>query len=214
MRRRPYSVVLFDEIEKAHPDVMHLLLQILEEGKVTDSFGSKVDFRNTIIIMTSNIGAELIKKSNVMGFGVSKRDEQAYDVMKEKILEEAKRILKPEFVNRLDDLIVFHTLGKPELLSIVELETKKVLDRIKIKEINLMLDEKRRNCSSKKVTTPHMVRVRCAALWSGTSRIQWRRKFFAATSNQATSPTSPPKTESSLPRAGGFDEPAASAEIQ
>ncbi len=143
VRRRPYSVVLFDEIEKAHPDVMHLLLQILEEGKVTDSLGRKIDFRNTIIIMTSNIGAELIKKSGVMGFGaVTGKDEQAYDVMKEKILDEAKRVLKPEFVNRLDDLIVFHTLGKPELLQIVDLEIAKVLARIKIKEIDLILDEK------------------------------------------------------------------------
>jgi ATP-dependent Clp protease ATP-binding subunit ClpC len=142
VRRRPYSVVLFDEIEKAHPDVMHLLLQILEEGKVTDSLGRKIDFRNTIIIMTSNIGAELIKKSTTMGFGVSNRDEQAYDVMKDKILDEAKRVLKPEFVNRLDDLIVFHTLGKPELLKIVDLEIKKVTARIKIKEIHIVLDDK------------------------------------------------------------------------
>jgi len=142
VRRRPYSVVLFDEIEKAHPDVMHLLLQILEEGKVTDSLGRKIDFRNTIIIMTSNIGAELIKKSNVMGFGAATRDEQDYDVMKEKILEEAKRVLKPEFVNRLDDLIVFHSLGRPELLQIIDLELRKVTDRIKSKEIQLVLDEK------------------------------------------------------------------------
>jgi ATP-dependent Clp protease ATP-binding subunit ClpC len=143
VRRRPYSVVLFDEIEKAHPDVMHLLLQILEEGKVTDSLGRKIDFRNTIIIMTSNIGAELIKKSSVMGFGaMTAKDEQAYDVMKEKILDEAKRVLKPEFVNRLDDLIVFHTLAKPELLKIVDLEISKVLARIKTKEIDLVLDEK------------------------------------------------------------------------
>src|SRR6186713_366471 len=95
VRRRPYSVVLFDEIEKAHPDVMHLLLQILEEGKVTDSLGRKIDFRNTIIIMTSNIGAELIKKSSVMGFGASAQDHTNYDVMKDKMLEEAKRVLKP-----------------------------------------------------------------------------------------------------------------------
>jgi len=143
VRRRPYSVVLFDEIEKAHPDVMHLLLQILEEGKVTDSLGRKIDFRNTIIIMTSNIGAELIKKSSVVGFGAhSAKDDQAYEVMKEKILEEAKRVLKPEFINRLDDLIVFRTLGKPELLEIIDLEIKKVAKRIKGKEITLALDEK------------------------------------------------------------------------
>ncbi len=142
VRRRPYSVVLFDEIEKAHPDVMHLLLQILEEGKITDSLSRKIDFRNTIIIMTSNIGAELIKKSSVMGFGVSTKDEQAYDVMKDKILDEAKRVLKPEFVNRLDDLIVFHTLGKPELLTIVDLEVKKVVKRIQAKDITIALDEK------------------------------------------------------------------------
>ena len=145
VRRRPYSVVLFDEIEKAHPDVMHLLLQILEEGKITDSLSRKIDFRNTIIIMTSNIGAELIKKSSVMGFGSSGKDEQAYDVMKDKILGEAKRVLKPEFVNRLDDLIVFHTLGKPELLTIVDLEIKKVAARIKNKEITIILDEKAKN---------------------------------------------------------------------
>ena len=141
VRRRPYSVVLFDEIEKAHPDVMHLLLQILEEGKVTDSLGRKIDFRNTIIIMTSNIGAELIKKSSVMGFGASRQDETNYDVMKDKILEEAKRVLKPEFVNRLDDLIVFHALGRPELLQIIDLEIKKVTDRIRLKEITITLDD-------------------------------------------------------------------------
>ena len=99
VRRRPYSVVLFDEIEKAHPDVMNLLLQILEEGKITDSLGRKIDFRNTIIIMTSNVGAELIKRQTSLGFGVS-RDEENYDTMKGKILEEAKRVFKPEFLNR------------------------------------------------------------------------------------------------------------------
>ena len=113
VRRRPYSVVLFDEIEKAHPDVMHLLLQILEEGKVTDSFGRKIDFRNTIIIMTSNVGAELIKQQTTMGFGAP-LEGQDYDAMREKILEEAKRVFKPEFLNRLDDIIVFRTLSKPE----------------------------------------------------------------------------------------------------
>jgi ATP-dependent Clp protease ATP-binding subunit ClpC len=141
VRRRPYSVVLFDEIEKAHPDVMHLLLQILEEGKLTDSLGRKIDFRNTIIILTSNIGAELMKKQGVMGFGASQRDETKYDVMRDKILDEAKKVLKPEFINRLDDLIVFHPLAKPELFRIVDLEISKVVDRIKAKEIAIELEE-------------------------------------------------------------------------
>ncbi|MDD5349933.1 MAG: ATP-dependent Clp protease ATP-binding subunit, partial [Chthoniobacteraceae bacterium] len=121
VRRRPYSVILFDEVEKAHPDVMHLLLQILEEGKVTDSLGRKIDFRNTIIIMTSNVGAELIKKQTTLGFGaVGPAEAAGYEAMWEKILEEAKRIFKPEFINRLDDLIVFHTLSKHDLVKIVD----------------------------------------------------------------------------------------------
>ncbi len=140
VRRRPYSVVLFDEIEKAHPDVMHLLLQILEEGKITDSLGRKIDFRNTIIIMTSNVGAELIKKQTSLGFGAPKLDDN-YDSMRDKILEETKRVFKPEFLNRLDDIIVFHTLTKPDLVRIVDLEMKKVIARIKLKDIHLTLDE-------------------------------------------------------------------------
>ncbi len=140
VRRKPYAVVLFDEIEKAHPDVMHLLLQILEEGKITDSLGRKIDFRNTIIIMTSNVGAELIKKQTTLGFGAPAAGSENYDVMKEKILGEAKRVFKPEFINRLDDLIVFHTLEKPDLIKIVDLEISKVVQRIKTKNIHLTLD--------------------------------------------------------------------------
>jgi ATP-dependent Clp protease ATP-binding subunit ClpC len=139
VRRRPYSVVLFDEVEKAHPDVMHLLLQILEEGTVTDSLGRKIDFRNTIIILTSNVGAELIKKQTTLGFGAPKHDE-GYDTMQGKILEETKRVFKPEFLNRLDDIIVFHTLSKEMLTRIVDLEVAKVAGRIKDKEILLTLD--------------------------------------------------------------------------
>jgi len=140
VRRRPYSVVLFDEIEKAHPDVMHLLLQILEEGKITDSLGRKIDFRNTIIIMTSNVGADLIRKQTTLGFGAPKLDDN-YDVMRDKILEETKRIFKPEFLNRLDDTIVFHALTKPDLIQIVDLEVAKVIQRIKAKDIHLILEE-------------------------------------------------------------------------
>ena len=141
VRRRPYSVVLFDEVEKAHPDVMHLLLQILEEGKITDSLGRKIDFRNTIIIMTSNVGAELIKKSTTMGFAAARLDEGDYETMKGKVLEESKRVFKPEFLNRLDDLIVFHPLTKVDLIKIVDLEVGKVKTRIAAKHIFLNLDQ-------------------------------------------------------------------------
>jgi ATP-dependent Clp protease ATP-binding subunit ClpC len=140
VRRRPYSVVLFDEIEKAHPDVMHLLLQILEEGKITDSLGRKIDFRNTIIIMTSNVGADLIRRQTTLGFGAPSLDDN-YDVMRDKIMEETKRVFKPEFLNRLDDTIVFHTLTKPDLIQIVDLEVAKVIQRIKAKDIHLLLEE-------------------------------------------------------------------------
>ena len=139
VRRRPYSVVLFDEIEKAHPDVMHLLLQILEEGTVTDSLGRKIDFRNTIIILTSNVGAELIKKQTSLGFGAPTLDE-GHVTMRDKILEETKKVFKPEFLNRLDDIIVFHTLSKEMLTRIVDLEVAKVIARIKQREITLTLD--------------------------------------------------------------------------
>jgi ATP-dependent Clp protease ATP-binding subunit ClpC len=142
VRRRPYSVVLFDEIEKAHPDVMHLLLQILEEGKITDSLGRKIDFRNTIIIMTSNVGAETLKRQTTMGFGATKPlGEHEYDTMRDQLLEEAKKAFKPEFINRLDDIIVFHQLTKIDLLQIVELEVAKVLGRIKEKEVHIELDQ-------------------------------------------------------------------------
>jgi ATP-dependent Clp protease ATP-binding subunit ClpC len=139
VRRRPYSVVLFDEIEKAHPDVMHLLLQILEDGKITDSLGRKIDFRNTIIIMTSNVGAELLKKQTVMGFGAP-REGHDYASMRDKIMEETKRVFKPEFLNRLDETIVFHSLDKSHLMRIVDLEVAKVKARIKAKEIEITLD--------------------------------------------------------------------------
>ncbi len=138
VRRRPYSVVLFDEVEKAHPDVMHLLLQILEEGKITDSLGRKIDFRNTIIIMTSNVGAELIKRQSALGFGAISGHE-SYEQMRDKILEESKRTFKPEFLNRLDDMIVFHTLGRPDLANIVNLEVAKVVGRIGAKAIKVVL---------------------------------------------------------------------------
>ena len=139
VRRRPYSVVLFDEVEKAHPDVMNMLLQILEEGKLTDNVGRVVNFRNTIILLTSNVGAELIRRQTTMGFS-SVSDENSYDKMKEKIMDEAKKVFRPEFMNRLDDIIVFRSLTKPDLLEILDLEISKVLVRLKGKHLELKLE--------------------------------------------------------------------------
>jgi ATP-dependent Clp protease ATP-binding subunit ClpC len=139
VRRRPYSVILFDEVEKAHPDVMNLLLQILEEGMVTDSMGRKIDFRNTIIILTSNVGASTIKRQSTLGFNAMTADESDFDTMKEKIIEEAKRAFKPEFLNRLDELVVFHMLEKPDLSRIIDLEISKLAKRLKDKSITLEL---------------------------------------------------------------------------
>ena len=140
VRRRPYSVVLFDEIEKAHPDVMNMLLQILEEGKLTDNVGRVINFRNTIILLTSNVGADIIRKQSTLGFSPIS-DEHSYEKMKEKILDEAKKVFRPEFLNRLDDAIVFRSLTKPDLLEILDLEISKVLARLKAKSIELLLDQ-------------------------------------------------------------------------
>jgi len=140
VRRRPYSVVLFDEIEKAHPDVMHLLLQILEEGQVTDNFGRKIDFRNTIVILTSNVGAEQIKRQTTLGFAAMQQDHADNDAIKGKINETAKKFFKPEFLNRLDDLIVFKMLEKEQLALIVDLEVSKVVARLKKRNIHITLD--------------------------------------------------------------------------
>jgi len=141
VRRKPYSVVLFDEIEKAHPDVMNMLLQILEEGKLTDNVGRVINFRNTVILLTSNVGAETIKKNSTMGFSPIS-DQDSYEKMRDKIMEEAKRQFRPEFLNRLDDIIVFRSLTKPDLIQILDLEIKKVMERLKGKNLALNLDEK------------------------------------------------------------------------
>ncbi|MBI4706309.1 MAG: ATP-dependent Clp protease ATP-binding subunit [Candidatus Omnitrophica bacterium] len=136
VRRRPYSVILLDEIEKAHPDVFNLLLQVFEEGRLTDSFGRKVDFRNTIIIMTSNVGAELIRKTGSLGFKTQK-EEVTYQDMKDKLLEEVKRTFKPEFINRIDDIIVFRPLLKEDLQRIINIEIGYVIERLRDQKIEM-----------------------------------------------------------------------------
>ncbi len=130
VRRNPYSVVLFDEIEKAHPDICQLLLQVLEDGHLTDNVGRRIDFRNTIVIMTSNVGAEILQKNVTLGFA-SADDENDYDKTKAKIIEEAKKMFKPEFLNRLDDMVIFRKLEKKHIFTIVDLELEKLRERIR-----------------------------------------------------------------------------------
>ena len=140
VRRRPYAVVLLDEIEKAHPDVFNILLQLLDEGRLTDSYGRKVSFKNTILIMTSNIGADLLKKTGAIGFKTQK-EEETYQDMKERLLEEVKKTFKPEFLNRVDDVIVFRSLNREDLKLIVEIEVRGVQKRLKEQGIDVILDE-------------------------------------------------------------------------
>ena len=147
VRRNPYSVVLFDEIEKAHEDVFNILLQILDDGRLTDSKGRMVDFKNTILIMTSNVGATKINKKNhqVLGFGTNKDKEEEtkdqYDKMKESIMGELKQKFKPEFLNRIDDIIVFHPLEEYHIYEIVKLMTREVIERLKSLNIDLKMSE-------------------------------------------------------------------------
>lgn len=138
IRRRPYSVVLLDEIEKAHPDVYNILLQVMEDGCLTDSFGRRVDFRNSILIMTSNVGADLIRKQGDLGFK-PRSDELTYQNLKTKLLDEVKRFFRPEFLNRVDDTIVFHQLTKDDLTRIVNLELAELQTRLKERKMELEL---------------------------------------------------------------------------
>ncbi|MDN3509167.1 MAG: ATP-dependent Clp protease ATP-binding subunit [Candidatus Neptunochlamydia sp.] len=155
VRRRPYSVVLLDEVEKAHPDVMNLLLQILEDGKLTDSMGRKVDFRNTIILMTSNLGSDLIRRSTEVGFGV-KEGMLDYDAMKEKIDKASKKHFKPEFINRLDDTVIFKALDKDNLAHIIEIEVAKLKKRLERKNILIKLEDKAKEHIVQKGYQPEM----------------------------------------------------------
>ena len=138
IRRRPYAVVLLDEIEKAHPDVFNMLLQIMEDGRLTDSFGRHVDFKNVVLIMTSNIGAEIIRNSTSLGFRKASA-EQSYESMKQRLISEMERHFRPEFINRLDDTIVFKPLTKEDLNKIVHIQFEEVADRLRAHDIDLEL---------------------------------------------------------------------------
>lgn len=155
VRQRPYCVVLFDELEKAHPDVMNLLLQVLEEGRLTDSFGRKVDFRNTIIIMTSNLGADLIRRQSDVGF-IAEANYLNHKSMQETIEKSARKHFKPEFINRLDAVIIFRILERVSLMKVIELEVAKVQARLARKKVTLHIDQKTKDFLVDKGFQPEM----------------------------------------------------------
>jgi ATP-dependent Clp protease ATP-binding subunit ClpC len=141
VRRKPYSVLLLDEIEKAHPDVFNILLQILEDGRLTDAQGRKVDFRNTIVIMTSNIGAGAISKNQTLGFSIGDESGLSYEDMKERVMGELKKVFRPELLNRIDEVIVFHKLAKEEIMEIVDLLMRRVREQIAQHEVVIELTD-------------------------------------------------------------------------
>ncbi|MBO5781013.1 MAG: ATP-dependent Clp protease ATP-binding subunit [Opitutales bacterium] len=141
VRRRPYSVILFDEIEKAHPDVAQLLLQVLEDGRLTDSLGRTVDFRNTIIILTSNVGAHILQKKQSLGFGAGTDSEADYEKTKEKVLDEMKKVFRPEFLNRINDIVLFRSLSRQDMGKIVDIELAKIEKRLVEQNLKIKLDD-------------------------------------------------------------------------
>lgn len=154
IRRKPYSVILFDEIEKAHPDVMNMLLQILDDGRLTDAQGRTVNFKNTVIIMTSNVGARMITDKNVLGFsqGTDNKEgqEKEYENIKKDVMSELKKQFRPEFINRIDDIIVFHKLTEEDIGQIIEIMLKQVQNRLKVQEYNVEIDKSVKDLVAKK----------------------------------------------------------------
>jgi ATP-dependent Clp protease ATP-binding subunit ClpC len=156
VRRKPYSVILFDEIEKAHPDVFNILLQILEDGKLTDSQGRKVDFRNVIVIMTSNIGSASISKNVSLGFTMSNEEGLSYDDMKTRVMGDLKKVFRPELLNRIDEIIVFPKLAKDEILQIVDLMLNRLRVQMAEHEVTIELTDEAKDLLVDKGYDPAM----------------------------------------------------------
>jgi ATP-dependent Clp protease ATP-binding subunit ClpC len=156
VRRKPYSVILFDEIEKAHPDVFNILLQILEDGRLTDAQGRKVDFRNTIVIMTSNIGSASISKNVALGFNLGDESGLSYDDMKTRVMGDLKKVFRPELLNRIDEVIVFPKLSKAEILQIVDLLLARVREQMGAHEVTIELTDEAKELLVEKGYDPTM----------------------------------------------------------
>jgi ATP-dependent Clp protease ATP-binding subunit ClpC len=182
VRRRPYSVVLLDEIEKAHPDVFNILLQVLDEGHLTDNYGRVIDFKNTVLIMTSNLGARDISKGGGLGFHTAD-PKDSYEIMKDKVAQEIERAFNPEFLNRVDDTIVFHSLSKEEIGQIVHILMKDVKARLEGEGITLRLTDAAIDfLVEARATTRSSAPGRSRGRSSATSRTRSRRRSCRASS--------------------------------
>jgi ATP-dependent Clp protease ATP-binding subunit ClpC len=162
VRRRPYCVVLFDEIEKAHPDVFSILLQIMEDGRLTDAQGRVVDFKNAVVIMTSNVGARMITETSKMGFAAADEEqtstelEHGYERMKKKVTEELRKTFSPEFLNRVDDVVVFHALSQEEIDRIIDLELRTVCEQLSDRGLELSISDELRDHLAEEGYDPSM----------------------------------------------------------
>jgi ATP-dependent Clp protease ATP-binding subunit ClpC len=154
VRRKPYSIVLFDEIEKAHPEVFNILLQVLEDGRLTDSKGRVVDFRNTVIVMTSNVGAEQIRRDSGIGFRTVVDERSDYLAMKDKVTDQLKRTFRPEFLNRIDEIVVFHALNKVHITQIADIMLKELRQQLGEMDIELVVTEQAKELLANKGFDP------------------------------------------------------------
>ena len=180
VRRRPYQVILLDEIEKAHPDVFNVLLQVLDDGRLTDGQGRTVDFKNTVIVMTSNVGSQFI--SSYAG----SRDDASYEKMKEQVTDTLRQVFRPEFLNRIDEIIVFHALTEEDLAHIVELLLADLSRRLADNDLELDVTHGGADADrAAKATIRRLGHGRCVAQSSAWSRIRWPRRFSRAVSSQA-----------------------------
>ena len=192
VRRKPFSVVLFDEIEKAHPDVFNTLLQILEEGRLTDSQGRSVDFRNTVLIMTSNLGTQDLRKANV-GF-TSDDTAMSYERMKEKVNDSLKTHFRPEFLNRIDETIVFHELTRDEVLQMVDLQLERLVGQLEGQGLGIEVKQAAKELLADRATTRSSAAVRCVGRSSATSKMRCRRRSSTRSSRPARSSSSTSRT--------------------
>ena len=189
VRRRPYSVVLFDEIEKAHHDVFNVLLQVLDDGRLTDGQGRTVDFKNTIVIMTSNLGSPIIQEYFMDGH----TDKSSHQTMEDKVMAELKRHFRPEFLNRVDDVIIFQSLDESEIERIVDIQLEKLKKRLAQQQLTLDVDKAAKNCWPRKVTTRNSARARSNAPCRNAFSIRCRCACSKASSSPVIKSRSRPK---------------------